>query len=169
MLTVTISGFLDGAQVIDRRLGALEERLNDVSPAWPAVLAVFQAIARDTFASEGASNAGGRWPALAPATVADRRRKGFGPTRPILQRTETLMRSVTQQTADTILVQAPRYFAVGSSVPYVVYHQSTAARRKLPRRALVDLTTDQRHEILRPIRQYLTGHDPVGRRQTAAP
>jgi phage gpG-like protein len=169
MLRVTISGFLDGAQIIDRQLDALAERITDVSPAWDAVLAVFQQMARDTFNSEGAANAGGPWPQLAPATVADRTRKGFSPTHPILQRTETLMRSVTQQTSDTILVRTPNYFGVGTAVPYVVYHQSTAPRSKLPRRALVDLTTDQRHELLRPIRQYLTGYDPVGRRQTARP
>jgi phage gpG-like protein len=166
MLTVTISGFLDGAQIIDRTLNALEERITDVSPAWPAVLAVFQQIARATFENEGASNAGGSWPQLAPATVADRRRTGFSPTHPILERTGRLMRSVTQETGDTILVQAPQYFAIGSAVPYVAFHQSTAPRRKLPRRAVVDLTTDDRHELLRPIRQYITGHDPVGRQQS---
>lgn len=79
------------------------------------------------------------------------------------------MRSVTQETGDTILVQTPRYLGIGSVVPYIAFHQSTRPRTKLPRRAVVDLTTDDRNELVRPIRQYLTGYDPTGRRQTAAP
>jgi phage gpG-like protein len=169
MLRVTISGFLDGAQIIDRRLNALEARITDVSPAWPAVVAVFREIARATFETEGASNAGGRWPALAPSTQRDRARQGYNPTHPILQRTQTLMRSVTQNTGDTILVTTPNYLGIGSAVPWIMFHQSTAARSKLPRRAVVDFTTDNRHDLIRPIRQFLTGTDPVGRRQTAAP
>jgi phage gpG-like protein len=169
MLRVTISGFLDGAQIIDRKLDALEARISDVSPAWPAVVAVFREIARATFDTEGASNAGGQWPALAPSTQKERVRQGYGAAHPILQRSQRLMRSVTQETGDTILVQTPRYLGIGSVVPYIAFHQSTRPRTKLPRRAVVDLTTDDRHELLRPIRQYLTGYDPTGRRQTAAP
>lgn len=169
MLRVTISGFLDGVQVIDRQLDALENRITDVSPAWPAVVNVFRQIARATFDTEGASNAGGQWPALAPSTQKDRARQGYGAAHPILQRTQRLMRSVTAGTGDTILVETPRYLGIGSAVPYIQFHQSTAPRTKLPRRAVVDLTTDDRHELLRPIRQYLTGLEPRGRRQAAAP
>jgi phage gpG-like protein len=166
MLRVTITGYLDGAQIINRQLDALEARLTDASPAWPATLAVFQSLARATFSTEGASNAAGKWPELKPSTQAERRRQGYGAAHPILQRTRTLMRSVTQRTGDTILVQTPNYFGVGSAVPWIVYHQSTAPRKKLPRRAVVDFTTDDRHEMVRPLRQHLTGLDPVGRRQS---
>lgn len=169
MLTVSVTGYIDGLRVIDRRLDALVERISDARPAWPEVLRVFQSIAADTFRSEGAANAGGVWPPLAPRTNADRIRQGYPPEHPILRRSGDLERSVTSRSGDTILVQTPTYFAVGTAVPYVVYHQSRAPRKRLPRRAVVDLTTDQRHEILRPLRQWLTGLDPVGRKQTAAP
>ena len=169
MLRVTITGHLDGLRILDRQLDGLEARIADARPAWPRVLEIFQRMARETFDSEGASNAGRKWPELRPATIRQREREGFPGRHPILQRTGSLMRSVTQQTSDTILVQTPTYFAVGSAHPVIVYHQSLRPRKKLPRRAVVDFTTDQRHELLRPLSQYFRGLDPVGRRQTARP
>jgi hypothetical protein len=42
---------------------------------------------------------------------------------------------------------------------YFKYHQSRAPRSKLPRRAPVLLTADDRNALVFPIRLYITGRD----------
>jgi len=157
---ITITMTLDGAQVVDRKLEAIGERARNLMPAYPAVIQVFREIARQAFGTEGASTASGAWAPLKPATVKDRERKGFPGAHPILQRTQRLMRSLTDLTGDTINVQTPTYLGIGSATPYVAYHQSTAPRTRLPRRAIIDLTEDDKHELFLPLRRYVTGNDP---------
>lgn len=156
---------LDGVEIVARRFNALAERLADARPAWPAVLATFRQIAADTFATEGASSAAGSWPQLAPRTIAERNRLGYPGPHPILRRTGRLADSLTMGTGDTILVEMPTYLGIGTAVPYVMFHQSTDARMRLPRRAVVDYTTDQKHLLLMPLRQYFLGYSPTGKAQ----
>jgi phage gpG-like protein len=163
-MQVHITAHLDGVEIVSRRLDAVAARLRDARPAWPVVLATFQAITRQAFASEGATTAAGTWPELAPSTIKERERLGYGP-RPILRRSGVLEESLTGHTGDTILVEEATYFGIGTAVPYVVFHQSLAPRSKLPRRAVVSLTTDQKHELLLPLRQWFTGYMPTGRKQ----
>jgi phage gpG-like protein len=159
-VTMRISGFLDGLQVIDRRLAAIESRVADVSPAYPAVEKVFNEIARRTFESEGVSSAAGAWAPLAPSTERDRLRKGYGAAHPILVRTGDLKSSVVGRTGDTIIVSTPKYFAIGTADPKAKFHQSRRPRKKLPRRPIFEPTQDDKHDLVRPIRRYVTGHDP---------
>lgn len=165
MLLVQISGYLDSANIISRRLAAVAERARDVRPAYPEMVAIFQNIVAATFDTEGASGASGPWQPLAPRTVRERERLGYGGSHPILKRTGTLERSLTGYTGDTILVEQPNYLGIGTAVPYVVFHQSTDPRHRLPRRAVFDPTTDQKHALLLPLRQYLTGFEPTGNKQ----
>ena len=159
-ITFRVSGFLEGLQIIDRQLAAIEERARDVSPAYPAVEKVFHEIVRRTFETEGASSASGKWAPLKKSTELDRAREGFSPAHPILVRTEAMKDSVADRTGDTIIVSTPTYFAIGSSDPKIMYHQSTRPRKKLPRRAPFDPTQDDKHDLVRPIRRYVTGQDP---------
>ena len=168
-MRVLVTAHLDGVDVISRRLEAMAERFADVRPAWPAVVATFRAITRQTFASEGATSDFGEWEPLAPRTIAQREKLGYPGAHPILRRSGALEDSLTSQTGDSIIVQQAQYLGIGTAVPYVVYHQSVAPRTKLPRRPVVALTADQRHEVLMPLRQWLTGYEPTGRRQTAKP
>jgi phage gpG-like protein len=157
---ITISVRLDGALVVDRKLEAIGERAQNLMPAYPGVIQVFREIARQAFGTEGASTASGAWAQLKPATIKDRERKGFPGAHPILQRTQRLMRSLTDETGDTINVETPTYLGIGSATPYVAYHQSTAPRTRLPRRAIIDLTDDQKSQLFLPLRRYVTGYDP---------
>jgi phage gpG-like protein len=159
-VTFRITGISDGLKVIDRQLAAIEERARDVSPAHPAVIKVFQEITRRTFATEGASSASGKWAPLAKSTERDRAKKGFGPAHPILVRSADMKSSVTEQTGDTIIVSTANYLSIGTADPKAKFHQSRAPRKKLPRRALFDPTQDDKHDLLRPLRRWLTGHDP---------
>lgn len=160
MIVVSISGVLEGIALIDRELQAIEERATDVSAAHPAVAKVFRAVVRKTFESEGQSSAAGPWPALAKRTVRERERLGYGGSHPILRRTNEMMRSVVERSADSIYVSTPNYLGLGSANPYLMYHQSTAPRSRLPRRPVFEPTEDDKHELVRPFRLWLTGHAP---------
>jgi hypothetical protein len=153
---LVITGHLEGDVLIQRQLEGLEDRLLDMTPAWPAVLRVFRGIMRAAFASEGGST-GQPWAQLAESTAKEREREGFGGRHPILARTHTLERALTTEGGGSIIVQQPRYFAVAVDVDYFKFHQSKAPRRKLPRRAPINLTQDNKTQLLHPIRLYVTG------------
>lgn len=153
---LVITGHLEGEQVIQRQLDGLEERLSDMTPAWPSVLRAFRTIMSAAFASEGGST-GSPWPQLAESTVKQREREGFPGRHPILARTHTLERALTTEGGASVVVQLPHYFAVAIDLDYFKYHQSNRPRTKLPRRAPINFTQDDKTELLRPIRLYVTG------------
>jgi hypothetical protein len=165
MVRVTLT--LEGEIVIDRVLAGLEARASNLAPAWPAVLQAFQAITARAFASEGAST-GAAWAPLTPATQRDRVRQGFPAAHPILQRTGKLMRALTLgEGAYASMTASALTYRLSSEVDYFKYHQSNRARTKLPRRAPVLLTADDRTALMHPVRLYLTGRDPNAPRRGA--
>lgn len=156
-ITATISGT---ERVIDRLI-RVERAATDLTPVWPAVVMAFRAIERRAFDTEGGSTDDGAWAELAERTQRERARKGFGAAHPILARTHALERALTlgvgayeRMTPTSLQIQ------LGSEVDYFKYHQSTAPRTKLPRRAPVSLTEADRQTLMRPIRLYVTGYDP---------
>lgn len=154
-----IRGWLEGEEVISRELAGLESRMGDMTPAWPAVLAVFRTIMTRAFVTEGAST-GSPWPQLAASTVKQREREGFGGAHPILARTHALERALTTEGGASIVVELPNYFAVSVDLDYFKYHQSKAPRKKIPRRAPINLTQDDKTALLHPIRLYVRGLSP---------
>jgi phage gpG-like protein len=163
-VSISVAGEAD----VDRMLRGLDEAASDLSPAWPAVDAVLHQVIAQQFRSEGA-HGGSPWAPLAHRTQLQRRRLGFGPAHPILRRTGTLMRSLTDSTASGALrVHLPLAYRFGSLVEYFGYHQSTAPRKVIPRRAPVQLTFDDATELMRPIRLHLTGRDSARTRRQDA-
>lgn len=158
---ITVRFGVLGADDLVRRLEAFEVFVNDLRPAWPAVDRAVQTVVALQFRSEG-SHGGETWPALAKRTQAERRRLGFPPAHPILRRTGALEESLTKGTGDTISAHLPAQYRYGTAVPYFVYHQSKAPRMRLPRRAPVEMTADDRNEVMRPLRVYLRGGLPGG-------
>lgn len=152
---------VEGEIVIDRVLQGIEERSRDLSPVWPTVVGVFRGIVAKAFASEGAST-GAAWPQLAPRTQDQRKRLGFPPAHPILERTGKLKRALTigEGAAVVTTPTSMRYIVSQQETPYFKYHQSNAPRTRLPRRAPVLLTADDRTAIVHPIRLWITGRDP---------
>lgn len=151
-----------GLQDVSRTLMAVEGRAMDFTPAWPHVADALRLIAKQNFASEGA-HGGAPWQGLAASTQADRRRNGFNPGHPILKRSGALEYSLTGITSDSLIVETATSFRFGSFVPWFPYHQSTAPRSRLPRRAPINLTAADKDEAIRPLRVYLRGGEPNGR------
>lgn len=151
---------VEGELVVDRLLQGIENRARDVSPAWPRVVEVFRQTVAKAFQTEGAST-GATWPPLRPSTQAQRKRLGYGPAHPILQRTKQLLRALTigegayVATTPTSL----RYLLDERNAQIFTFHQSRRPRTRLPRRAPVLLTADDRTALMHPIRLYITGRD----------
>lgn len=159
-----------GIDAAERLVTTVESRVLDLRPAWPEVLSAFRAIVSRAFESEGASTADGPWNELAPSTVQSRARamagagEGFsegGPAHPILQRSGKLKRALTLESSNSAVRMTPTSLTVQVSpeVSYFAFHQSTGPRHKLPRRAPVSLTADDRNALMEPIRRYLVGGD----------
>ena len=145
---------LEGEDTVVRRLRARVDRMRDLTPAWPQIDEVLRAIVRLQASSEG-GRGGAPWQPLAKRTQDERRRLGYGPAHMMLQRTGALVRSLTSLTGDTITVHEAQYYAFGSADPKFKYHQSNQPRARLPRRALLQLTADDKNDVVRPIRVYL--------------
>jgi hypothetical protein len=149
---------IDGVTVVDRLLKGIEDRARDLRPVWPLVYDAFHTIVAKAFDTEGGSTDEGTWAPLTKRTVQDRVRQGFG-AGPILQRTGALKRALTlgvgayaRMTPSSFQVQIA---SEPESVASFPYHQR--GTRKMPRRAMVSLTADQRTQLMHPVRLYLTG------------
>lgn len=155
---------VEGELVVDRFLAGLQDRISNPSPAWPAVVAEFRRIVGMAFSTEGGST-GLTWPALAKSTQQERRRLGYGPAHPILQRTGVLRRALVEGDGAHVATSATsmRIIIGGEAGRIFTFHQSTRPRRKLPRRPPVLLTADDRTDIMHPVRLYVTGHTPAAR------
>jgi hypothetical protein len=165
MFRMTLS--IEGIPEVDRMLQGIESRSQDVSPAWPKVVEAFQTIVARAFSSEGAST-GAPWAQLKPRTHLDRKRQGFPPAHPILQRTGKLQRALTTGEGAYVRSMANRLeYLLSSEVGYFKYHQSRQPRSRLPRRAPVLLTGDDKNALVFPIRLYVTGRDLNARRRQA--
>jgi hypothetical protein len=59
-------------------------------------------------------------------------------------------------------------YRLSSEIDYFKYHQSRRPRTKLPRRAPVLFTADDRTALMHPIRLWITGRDVNAPRRQAA-
>jgi hypothetical protein len=152
--TASIRFGADGTDVILRDIQAREDRIADVSPAWPAVRAVLHELIAEAFDTEGASTEAGAWSPLKPATQRERARLGYGPAHPILERAGTLRRSVTGLGGGYSIETGAQLIEM-TTVAYFGPHQRT--------RPMVAPTEEQRQRIFQPIRLYLWGRDATAR------
>jgi hypothetical protein len=155
---ITVS--LEGEVLIDRALSGIEARMADLRPAWGAVVAAFQKAVAKAFATEGAST-GAAWAPLAATTRSERKRLGFPPAHPILKRTGKLERALTIGEGAFVATTATSLrYQLSEETDYFKYHQSNKPRTKLPRRAPVLLTGDDRTALVHPVRLHITGKNP---------
>lgn len=170
LVDVHVNITLEGDQLIVRKFRGIAERADNISPeAWDELLDVFFAITGEAFDTEGGSTTEGAWPDLAETTIAERRRQGFPPG-PILDRTGLLSGAVSGEDPEGMhVVKGPNFLSASVLVEYFKYHQSTQPRTRLPRRAMISFTQDDKHAMLRPIRLYITGHSPSAARERVGP
>lgn len=141
---------LEGEEILNRQLSRFGEGVEDFSPAWNKMRDEFYEIERDQFTSQG-SHSGG-WRALAPGTVRQKRGRSV-----IMVDTRRLFKSLTGPGGENIARITPDTFTFGSRVFYGVFHQSTRARTRLPRRALIALNSEDKRALTKIMQGYLAG------------
>ena len=105
--------------------------------------------------SEGGLFAGGgTWAPLAAATVAERRRLGYGGEHPILFRTGALAQSLASRGAPgNVFEVSATTLEVGTEIAYAGYHQR--GTRKMPRRPIVGFTWRRRAALVKRMADYV--------------
>lgn len=147
-----------GTQSLDEVLAGWERRAATISLAYAAIATDFRAIEARRFRAEGPG-----WEPLAPSTVRERERKGYGGAHPILRRTGALQDSFTNPAAPHAVFRVePEGFFVGSSDPVAHFHQTGGSvEGRPPRRALVELSTADEVRWVAILGRYLA-HGEVG-------
>lgn len=150
-----------GVAEVDRFFYVKAKRVGDLRGAWPATDEVFEEAIAEQFDTEGA-HGGSPWPELASSTQFERARQGFGPAHPILVRTGELRDSFLDRThPDAISEHGRLRWARGSRSGHRPdVHQRGSRDGRIPRRRIIELTAEDRHRLLRPVRNWVTGHDP---------
>jgi phage gpG-like protein len=157
-----------GEVIIRRRLLRLASRLTDQREGFQDVVRVLREATAENFRTRGVSG-GVRWPDLNEEYAA-RTHRSVGQR--ILRLTERLYGSLVgagpgstaargisgrfvtgaSDHIEEITVDSLRW---GSSVPYGVYHQSSAPRSKIPYRPPVRLQERQKREIVRALQRAM--------------
>lgn len=164
-ITFSYDGYKGPAQIV-RKLAIAANHIESLEPAWEQVGEDLLGDFRQNFDQEGGAFGAGawaKWAPLRPSTIADRLRKGYGGAHPILERTGTLRAGVTQRGAPgNVFEVGPNYLVVGTTVPYAIYHNSSAPRKSnLPRRPIIGLSNERKgyggHEgtIMTRLREYV--------------
>lgn len=133
-----------------RRFTRFISDLADLSPAFEDMADSFRRFMAEGFDSEGAAT-GDRWTPLSTAYAAWKARRY--PGKAILQREGILLESLTGG-AGEIRVITDRHLAVGTAVPYALYHQY-GTRTGLPARPVIRLSEDMKRDWMRIMHRYL--------------
>lgn len=139
---------ITGSQEVIKTLKETKKRLTDYREYFedqvtPALFKRFDEV----FQKEGAIN-GKRWRRLRPATLAEKRSKGY--RLEILRRTDRLYNAYTGKNSYGRILIYPQSLVYKNFVPYAIYHE-TGTSRGLPKR-----TTVARIVAFKGFRQELT-------------
>ena len=123
----------------------LEARMLDIRPVFEKFGGYhLESIAR-THAQQGRPK---KWRELAESTKADRKRKGFPPERPILERTGTMKNAYAYKYTKTT-------YWMDNPTPYFKYHQK--GTKRIPQRIVIQLLAQDKAQFTRYRNQYLRG------------
>lgn len=142
---------IDGIEEMDRRLLRFSEKARDLSDAWDEVADVIMEGESRLFDTQGRAGAGG-WAALAPATVADKARRGADPR--VLHDSGALRASLTERGASgQVLEVRPDGLRFGTSVAYAAFHQHGTSR--MPARPPLRLSETTRRKVVKVIQRAM--------------
>ena len=146
-----------GAQALQAKFRSIEIRGRDLSEVWPQIADVIGLDMATQFEMEGDP----KWKPLAPRTIAQRLRLGFG-AGPILYRTGSLREAWSTETGQTREITPTSLYIGPEKVSYAKYHQSRLPRTRIPRRPL-RLRQSVVVEALRRIRNWIMYGSTTGR------
>lgn len=138
-----LSRKLGGMRVVMREVGEILE--DEIQRNFVYQGAVFQG-GDFTEEGRGTTTRGKAWKPLAESTKKDRKRRGYSPARPILNRSGTLKRSFTIKGVGLDFVK------VGTDISWAEHHQTGG--KHLPQRKLIGLSKRAHSAILQRINNY---------------
>lgn len=146
---------IDGDVQVSRRLLRFGSNARDARPVFHTIADDIFGYNRRQFDSQGGYGSGG-WKPLKPETV---RRKAMHkpPLDPrILRATGKLHRSLTVRGGgDQNLIIDANMFVLGSNLPYSQAHQHGNPANNLPMRKPVELTIQNRKDIIKRIQRWI--------------
>lgn len=164
---------VDGEDVVEREFVTFGREVSDLSEAWEGIAGDLRFDDEVNFDTEGDlfqradwSDADGvkrsdrGWDLLADRTVAERRRLGYGPEHPILERSGTLRESLTEHDAiGAVEIVEPMGLTFGTAIPYAKYHQQPngSGSGRIPRRAILGLTQQRKAGVVRRVAAAVRG------------
>lgn len=134
---------VDGVKELDRAFISSRGHLEDLRPVWPVVERAFQKVEKEQFDSEGSKGRSGAWKPLT-RKYAEWKKKVYG-DKPILQRTEKLVKAMTSNTGDTIVVKEKDEFGYGTTLFYMPFVHKE--------RPVVSLAKDQQDYITKEMQK----------------
>lgn len=155
---ITIS--VDGVDDFKRSFSRLDANFDDLTPIWPDVRDEFWKIEGEQFDSEGSKGGSGKWPALSER-YALRKIKQYGAGLKILEATGDLKRSLTGDNPDSVYETTPKQIAVGTSIPYAMYHHRGSGNLK--ERKVISFSEVQRRRMQKIIQGSLIKQLRTGR------
>lgn len=158
-ITFRVSGSADVDEFI-KDLNGVAARSTDLSPALEAIGHYLMGSINRNFERGGRPN---KWAGLAPSTIKDRARHGYGPT-PILVRSGLLKNSLTVPGAPKQIFRVgPRSLKFGTRVKYYPYHQY--GTDTIPQRIMVTLQRQDRAQVGRIINTFIRTGETFRRRR----
>lgn len=152
-MSVAVSIEVDGTTGVIAELQRFQDRAEDMSPALRQVADVMRDQFGTRFDREGPG-----WAALAPATIAAKRRAGLSER--ILEATGAGRDSLTGSGGDNVEHVTADSLIFGSSVPYMKLHDTGTSR--MPQRQIVDFSATDRREYVRILQRFLVEGTSVG-------
>lgn len=119
-------------------LARLQARVADLSPAMRDIAQALESETEGNFQNQ--RGPGGSWPALKPATVLDRLRRGYGGASPILQRSGALARSIESRYGANFAEAGTSQKTPGGVYSLGAIHQFGAPRRNIPPRPFLPVS-----------------------------
>ena len=160
---------VDGVDTLEKKLRLWGQDVSDLSPVLEEIGGDMRADFMQNMIGEGSifnaarvyrggrvvsTGSGGRWADLAPSTVAERERKGYGGAHPIEWRDGTLAESLATRGALGNVSQVDKTRGVfGTTVPYAGYQQTGTS--KMPARKIVGLTRQRKEAIVRKVGDFV--------------
>lgn len=107
-------------------ISRMTRAVDDLRPFGPAFKSAFEEVERQQFGSTGAAGRSGAWAQLTEP-YATRKRAKWG-SKPILRASDALMKALTGQGGNTLLISEPHLLGLGTTLGYGIYHQTGTAR-----------------------------------------
>lgn len=139
------------APALDAKLEGWAGRIAFMAGAFGGIVADFHEMEGRRFRAEGPG-----WAPLAPSTVTERTRAGYGGAHPILRRTDLLANSLNRTGAEGAVVRVePDELFVGTNDPKARFHQEGSSR--LPQRLVVQVDEPDRARWMGLLADWIAG------------